>query len=611
QALTPANREELEALTLFRDPDADLRVLVLGTDAARGAGLAETLDRLERAGIDPHLLPEALPASAFLPLSAAERANPYRQSRLHDPQVRARAVALAGEADATRLEQTVRDLSTGPGTTRYSSRPENALARQYLLDSLSVLFSAPGDTVIIDPFDAEVDNVPETLFNIVARRPGVRPGSGKYVLGGHYDSTARRTPGWNHATDPAPGADDNGSGVACVLEAARILLQEQYDFDLEFCFFGGEEQGLLGSKAYVADSLLSEVDQVLGAIMLDMVAYNPRAADSLNVITNFNSEWLADLVRQSEATLSSANGLDELDKVVAPTRNYSDHASYWGHDASAVLFIENEDIVAHNPRYHTVTDDLDYLLAVDGPDLMRRATEAVVVTIAQFAIGPPPGPLAFSIPAAGVIFHNEEDDFIEGAIAGQAVQTRTRLINSGPAEGPTTVSTTVFVSGNAVAQSDTSFADWGSGVTRETLTWFQVPEGAAGNQNIGIQTTLQAGVGRQVTLASSAPLAVRAAFESIFVAPNPASSAEAAALWIKRPTVTADLHCRLIDALGNELGTFSHQVLPNVREVTFPIRQMSGSADLPSGIYLLQVDLKTGGGEPLVEDETLTFAITR
>src|SRR4030095_15802633 len=97
-------------------------------------------------------------------------------------------------------------------------------------------------------------------FNVIARRPGARPGSGKYVLGAHYDSIARRTPNWNHQTDPAPGADDNGSGVACLIEAARVLLQEQYDFDLEFCFFSGEEQILLGSKAYVADSLVSRPD---------------------------------------------------------------------------------------------------------------------------------------------------------------------------------------------------------------------------------------------------------------------------------------------------------------------------------------------------------------
>lgn len=611
--LSAGGRAELEPRTIFRDPSADLRVIVLETAATRGAGLAEALDRLERAGVDPYPVPESLPAAAFLPLPAAERANPYRQSRLHDPDIRARAVALAGQVDAARLEQTVRDLSTGPGRTRYSRRPEvNTFARQYLLDSLRTLFSAPGDTVFEDPFDAEIDHIDYELFNMIARRPGARPGSGKYVLGAHYDATALRTEGgWNWATDPAPGADDNGSGVACLLEAARVLLQEQYDFDLEFCFFGGEEQGLLGSKAYVADSLVSRVDEVLGAIVLDMVAYNPRAADSLNVISNFTSEWLANLVRQGEAALSSTDGLDEFDKVVQPVLNYSDHASFWGHDASAVLFIENTQIDRHNPNYHRVTDDLDYLLAVDGPDLMRRSTEVVVATLGQYAIGPQPGPLTFSIPSAGLLFHNGEGVLVISSVVGRTVQARTRVINSAAAEGPMDVAATLFVAGNAVAQSDTSFADWGSGVTREILTPFQVPDGLSGNQNVGVQVTLVAGPTRQITLSSSAPFAVVPAVGPVFVAPNPARSADVAQLWIRELSVTADLSCRVIDALGNELGTFSGQVRPGSFN-KIPIRPMVGSTDLPSGIYLLQLELReVGRSGPALQDETLSFAVTR
>jgi hypothetical protein len=613
--LTRASGAELDPRTIFQDPNADLRVIAFDTAAARGAGsLVAELDRLERVGVDPHLLP-TLSAAAFLPLSAAERANPYRQSRLHDPRARARAVALAGEVDAARLEQLVRDLSTGPGRTRYSGRAEvNTFARQYLLDSLRVLFSAPGDTVFEDPFDAEVDHVEVELFNVIARRPGVRPGSGKYVLGAHYDSIARRTPNWNHATDPAPGADDNGSGVACLIEAARVLLQEQYDFDLEFCFFSGEEQVLLGSKAYVADSLVSRVDEVLGAIVLDMVAYNPRAADSLNVLTNFTSEWLANLVRQSEAALSSADGFDEFDKVVAPVLGYSDHAAFWGHGASAVLFIENTEIVTHNPNYHRVTDDLDYLLAVDGPDLMRRSTEVVVATLGQFALGPPPGPLAFSIPSAGFLFHNDEGELVISAVARQMVETRARVINSGPGEGPMDAAATVFVAGDAVAQSDTSFADWGSGVTREILTPFQVPDGLSGNQNVGVQVTLVAGPSRQITLSSSAPFAVVPAVGPVFVAPNPARSADVAELWIRGLSVRADLSCRVFDALGNELGTFSGQYGPNppAIPVQIAIRQMIGSTDLPSGIYLLQLVLRAEGSSgPPIEDDSFPFAVTR
>ncbi len=261
------------------------------------------------------------------------------------------------------------------------------------------------------------------LHNVIARRRGEVPGSGKYVLGAHYDATARRTPGWEPTTDPAPGADDNASGVACVLEAARILTQDRYDFDLEFAFYGGEEQVLLGSKAYVADSLLSEVDQVIGAIVLDMVAYNPRQADSLNVLTNFTSEWLADLMRESEAALPANHGLDHFDKVVSPTTRYSDHAAYWDVDRSAILFIENVDIVPHNPQYHRVTDDIDHLLAVDGPDLMRRTTEVVVASLGQFARGETPADMTFTAPRSRVPQRRRRDLAQDGG-GGDGVRAR-------------------------------------------------------------------------------------------------------------------------------------------------------------------------------------------
>jgi len=617
-ALTSEQRARLAPQTLFMDPSDDLRVVVLGVAAPSPTGAAsrgerteiEEIAALERAGVDPHPLPDALPARAFLPLPAAERAHPYRTRRLHDPEVRSRARALAGEVDAARLEQTVRDLATGPGETRFSGRPEvNTFARQYLLDSLRALFTSPGDTVIDDPFDAEVDHVEVVLHNVIARRPGVRPGSGKYVLGAHYDSIARRTPNWDPATQPAPGADDNASGVACVLEAARVLLQDQYDFDLEFCFFSGEEQFLLGSKAYVADSLLARVDEVLGAIVLDMVAFNPRAADSLNVLTNFTSEWLADLVREGEAALSTADGLDEFDKVVRSTLGYSDHASYWAHDASAVLFIENTDIVAHNPNYHRVTDDLDYVLAVDGADLMRRSTEVVVATLGQFAIGPPPGALELTIPSAGLLFRDEEGDPVNAAVTGETITTRTRVVNEGPAEGGMTVHTTVFLNGLAAAQADTSFPDWGGGVTREVLAPLTIGSGVTGNANVGTQVVLQAGPGRTSTLSISTPLSVTALGlrESPYIAPNPATSLDAAQLWL-RLTGPADVTCRVIDALGGEQGRFTGRVDPGDR---IPVSQMVGGNDLPSGIYLLQLEVRPLTGGPAIETETMTFALTR
>lgn len=79
---------------------------------------------------------------------------------------------------------------------------------------------------------------------------GIQPGEGRpgeiVVVCAHLDDMPE--------AGPAPGADDNASGSAAVLEAARILSQYRFDRTLHFVLFTGEEQGLLGSRHYVTDA---------------------------------------------------------------------------------------------------------------------------------------------------------------------------------------------------------------------------------------------------------------------------------------------------------------------------------------------------------------------
>ena len=95
-----------------------------------------------------------------------------------------------------------------------------------------------------------IDEVDTTAFNVVATLPGSDPNAGYYVLCAHYDATAVRSIGWNWREDPAPGADDNASGVALVMESARALSGQTFPWTIKFIAFSGEELGLFGSRAY-------------------------------------------------------------------------------------------------------------------------------------------------------------------------------------------------------------------------------------------------------------------------------------------------------------------------------------------------------------------------
>lgn len=597
--LTPEERLAAEPFTLLHHPGEDLRVLAL--PPAGRAGL----------GADVHPLPAALPARALAAMPAAERANPYRRSRLGDPAARARMLTLAGQVDPDRIRSLVTALSTGPGSTRYSGRSAemNAFVVPTLLDSLRAIFSAPGDTVFAAPFQAHVDSDTSEveLVNLIARRPGGRPGSGRYILGAHYDSIARRTEGWDPYTQPAPGADDNASGVASVLESARVLAGASFDFDLEVALFGGEEQVLLGSKAYAADTLNHVADGVLGAIVLDMVGYNPRAADSLNLLTNLNSEWLADLVRDSEAALGPENGLDEFDKIVRPTLTYSDHASFWNEGASAVLLIENTEIAAHNPNYHRVTDTVEMLTAVDGWDLARRAAEIAVAALGQFATPAEPG---FYLPGSGLLVFKEDGSFSVAAVVGETMHARARVINTGAARGPVDVHAALDLGGTVVAERDTSFASWGAGVWYEVVVPWTPAVGQEGLRVLRAVLTVRENGSTLASLSDAVPFEVVAlGVRDVRIVPNPVrGSLEAGRLELLRLTGVADLRCLVRDALGADVGRFEGQVGPGQR---LALSQVVGKPDLASGIYLLHIEARVPGGGPVVVDERLTFAYMR
>jgi hypothetical protein len=102
-------------------------------------------------------------------------------------------------------------------------------------------------------------------------------GSQMVILCCHLDSTAGREPlgQYNRKTDPAPGADDNGSGLAAVLSIAKYLSQFRGNLlhTIRFCFFNAEEVGLKGSLSYAPTMKDKEVP-IKAVVNLDMLGYN-------------------------------------------------------------------------------------------------------------------------------------------------------------------------------------------------------------------------------------------------------------------------------------------------------------------------------------------------
>ncbi len=156
----------------------------------------------------------------------------------------------------------VRELA-GPDTRGRAADTDLADAMRWLEDGLGELGSVQRQPV-------EVMGV-ESANLVLLRDPTIED-AGWVVLGAHYDHLGDGEDGEPHAGEIFHGADDNASGCAVLLLAARTLLQEYGSTDrgLAIVLFTGEEQGLLGSRAFL-DSGPIPADQIVAMINLDTV----------------------------------------------------------------------------------------------------------------------------------------------------------------------------------------------------------------------------------------------------------------------------------------------------------------------------------------------------
>ncbi len=128
-------------------------------------------------------------------------------------------------------------------------------ARRWLRSELEAISSETGGWLEVreQRFTAKVRGVEAELVNVYGFLPGLDVGEyGRtYVVSGHYDSRAKRS---SDAASDAPGANDDASGTAVVLEVARLLATGRYRANLVFLVVPGEEQGLFGSKHFASEA---------------------------------------------------------------------------------------------------------------------------------------------------------------------------------------------------------------------------------------------------------------------------------------------------------------------------------------------------------------------
>lgn len=262
-------------------------------------------------------------------------------------------VSLVSQGDINDYIQALQDF-----TTRYSYTTGCENASVYIHNQ----FDSMGLDVEFHDFGNNMAD------NVIATQYGVIDPSKIFIICGHYDSTSNDP--WNDA----PGADDNASGSAAVLEVASILSQYKFNYTIKYICFAGEEQGLFGSEDYASGAAASS-DDIAGVLNFDMIAYADVSPEDLDIIGDLDSEWLVDLMVSAAQTYTSLGVV----KVIDPSVIYSDHSPFWDEGYSAICGID--DFWPTNPNYHTTQDTINTL----SMDFATEVTKLAVAALAELA----------------------------------------------------------------------------------------------------------------------------------------------------------------------------------------------------------------------------------
>lgn len=190
-----------------------------------------------------------------------------------------------------------------------------------------------------------------------------------FIICGHYDTVS-----------DGPGADDDGSGVAAVLAAAKIMSNYEFGHTVRFVAFSGEEQGLIGSRHYVEEAYNNN-EPIVAVLNADMIGFAPSASDGINgkIYENEASEWIVTYTKDISQIYADYIGIQLYSQ--GPSWG-SDHYYFWEYGYDAVFYAEFN----FNDYYHSEDDTIDQM----NITYATRFSRLILATLAEMAQKPRP-----------------------------------------------------------------------------------------------------------------------------------------------------------------------------------------------------------------------------
>jgi hypothetical protein len=285
----------------------------------------------------------------------AEQALRAKGTRMYSP-IAASVREVVGNASVDRVfsyEKALFDFDS-----KHITRPGNKLASAYLFDKYKSFGYAPEYQ-----WFAGRGALGGQTANVIATLKGTVNPELVYVVSSHYDSVA-----------VGPGADDDTSGTAALLEAARILARHPQPATIVFASFTGEEAGLLGSREYVRRAVADKV-RIVGALNNDMIGWaNDQRLD--NTI-RYSNAGIRDIQHAAAMQFSNMITYDAL------YYKSTDAAAYYEAYGDIVGGIGSYPVLG-NPHYHQSHDLLDTV----NHQLVTEVAKTTAATLMLLASSP-------------------------------------------------------------------------------------------------------------------------------------------------------------------------------------------------------------------------------
>lgn len=321
----------------------------------------------------------------MLPVQFTQLRRRTIPGRVWDELLLKRVPIASLEWDAT-IQAFVDEVNTD-SLTAYIQRLEDFESRLILVDSsyaasawLKQTLESWGYAAEFDSFWVNADiigNWPGTGWerNVIATREGTMNPSLHYVICGHFDSIV-----WDPdiGSETAPGADDNASGTAAALEAARIFKDNPLESTVHFACWGAEEVGLVGSEFWAENA--DNLDwNIRGVLNNDMIGYmDDGDLDCIIQRKDAVSFWLADL-------------FEEAGELYVPSLDIYNVLSGGGSDWYPFALLGYPSVGAaendgshFNPHWHQPSDTLGTMT----PELYTAITKVNIATLAILGFSP-------------------------------------------------------------------------------------------------------------------------------------------------------------------------------------------------------------------------------